>query len=53
MKHGNGKWKSSKTNKCSHYEGQYFEDKKHGLGVFTWASGNVYKGSYVDDERHG
>ena len=54
MKHGQGKWKSSKTNHtCSQYEGQYYEDKKHGLGVFTWSSGNIYKGSYHDDERHG
>lgn len=26
---------------------------KHGKGVFTWASGNIYKGEYFEDERHG
>ena len=25
---------------------------KHGHGVFTWASGNVYQGNFVEDERH-
>ena len=35
------------------YEGDYFNDKKHGFGVFTWASGNIYKGDYKDDERNG
>jgi len=28
-------------------------DKKNGYGVFTWESGNVYKGYYKDDERDG
>ena len=28
-------------------------DKKHGYGVFTWESGNMYKGNYVEDERDG
>ena len=35
------------------YEGQYFEDKKHGQGIFEWESGNVYNGAYYDDERQG
>ena len=35
------------------YEGDYINDKKHGLGVFTWASENIYKGDYKDDERNG
>lgn len=25
---------------------------KHGHGVFTWTSGNIYKGNFVEDERH-
>ena len=25
---------------------------KHGQGVFTWTSGNIYKGAFVEDERH-
>jgi hypothetical protein len=28
-------------------------DKKHGQGVFSWASGNVYVGAYYEDERNG
>ena len=35
------------------YEGQYENDKKNGMGMFTWESGNHYKGCYKDDERHG
>ena len=26
---------------------------KHGEGVFTWDSGNVYKGSYQYDKKNG
>jgi hypothetical protein len=33
------------------YEGDYINDRKHGKGVFTWASGNIYKGDYNEDER--
>lgn len=29
------------------------QDKKHGYGIFTWATGNVYKGNYLDDLRSG
>ena len=35
------------------YEGTYLNDKKNGMGMFTWESGNFYKGCYKDDERHG
>ena len=28
-------------------------DKKCGYGIFSWASGNVYKGNYEDDLRNG
>ena len=35
------------------YEGGYVNDKKNGMGQFTWESGNFYKGVYKDDERHG
>lgn len=28
-------------------------DKKHGHGIFSWESGNVYKGNYKEDERDG
>lgn len=39
--------------KSSSYVGDYKNDKKHGKGVYTWASGNVYKGEYWEDERNG
>jgi len=35
------------------YDGEYKSDKKCGHGVYTWASGNIYKGDYLEDERHG
>ena len=38
---------------CNTYEGSYDSDKKNGVGVFTWESGNQYKGCYKNDERHG
>jgi hypothetical protein len=28
-------------------------DKKSGIGTFTWESGNQYRGCYKEDERHG
>lgn len=28
------------------YEGEYLGDKKHGYGIFAWATGNIYKGHY-------
>ena len=31
----------------------YFNDKKNGLGTFTWESGNIYHGNYINDERMG
>lgn len=40
----------SRTNQ---YEGQYFNDKKHGVGFFEWESGNTYAGNYKADERSG
>ena len=65
LKCGKGKWKkflhsdhSSAGKKESgpqflYYEGDYLNDKKHGMGVFTWASGNIYRGEYKNDEREG
>lgn len=34
------------------YEGEYIADKKNGYGIFTWATGNVYKGHYEEDLRN-
>ena len=46
------------------YEGGYFNDKKHGYGVFTWyyvfmfikslrADGRSYKGNWENGKQHG
>lgn len=54
MKHGKGKWrKRANAQNCNHYDGEYQNDKKAGIGTFTWESGNQYRGCYKDDERHG
>jgi hypothetical protein len=54
LKHGRGRWlKKAGVPKTNEYEGDYFMDKKHGYGVFKWASGNIYKGNYKEDDRHG
>lgn len=55
LKHGKGRWKSGlgAVGSINQYEGDYESDKKHGYGVFMWASGNLYKGEYREDERHG
>lgn len=54
MKQGKGKWRKRQDNpKSNTYEGGYENDKKNGMGVFTWESGNQYRGGYKNDERHG
>ncbi len=54
LKAGKGKWKKRFNDQnCNMYEGHYENDKKNGMGLFTWESGNYYKGCYKDDERHG
>ena len=32
------------------YEGEFYQGKKHGKGVFTEADGNVYDGEYLYDK---
>lgn len=47
MKSGKGIWKKSGAEQNTNtYEGEYFEDKKHGLGEFRWATGGHYIGYY-------
>jgi len=53
LKHGQGKWQKGEAGSITSYEGEYKRDKKHGYGIFHWASGNLYKGNFKDDERHG
>lgn len=35
------------------YEGEYLDDKKHGLGVFSWENGKQYEGSWFNGKQHG
>lgn len=54
LKQGSGKWKKDVDNpKSNEYEGQYYQDKKCGLGIFRWETGNIYRGHYKNDEREG
>lgn len=46
MKHGKGKWRSTRGPQANIYEGDYVNDMKEGVGEFTWISGNIYKGEY-------
>jgi hypothetical protein len=34
------------------YDGEYKDDKKNGLGVYTWADGDKYDGEYKDDKKN-
>ena len=31
------------------YEGRYINDKKYGIGVYTFADGNFYRGMFEND----
>ncbi|KAM8904610.1 alsin isoform 2-T2 [Spinachia spinachia] len=45
---------SNKTlNKNDQYLGHWKEGKMHGLGTYSYASGEVYDGSFQDSMRHG
>jgi hypothetical protein len=35
------------------YEGQWFEGKMHGKGVFTFPNGNVYDGNWANNKMEG
>lgn len=35
------------------YEGDYLEDKKHGLGTFCWPDGRRYVGEWFNGKQHG
>ena len=53
--HGRGvkRWTSGEYAGNS-YHGGFRRDKKHGPGgVYTWANGDVFRGSWCDGPRHG
>ena len=35
------------------YSGDYFEDKRHGVGRATWPDGSSYDGQWKVGKRHG
>ena len=35
------------------YQGDMLNDKKHGRGIFRFASGDTYEGDYQNDKQHG
>lgn len=39
--HGILTWKDGRK-----YEGQFINDKRHGLGIFKWVDGRIYDGSW-------
>ena len=53
MRHGSGIWRESNSPNATTYEGLYFNDKKHGEGIYKWKSGSLYKGNFYNDQRDG
>lgn len=53
MRQGKGLWMEHEDGSGANYNGEYYKDKKHGIGVYTWPSGNQYQGNYVNDKREG
>jgi hypothetical protein len=53
MRHGRGVWRESNLPNATSYDGMYFNDKKHGDGLYKWRSGSHYKGSFYNDQRDG
>ena len=35
------------------YEGQYYQDKKHGQGTFYWPNGHIYTGGWKNGKQDG
>jgi len=37
----------------SHFSGEYYLDKKHGHGLYTWSDGRRYDGMWQNGKQHG
>jgi len=48
-RHGHGTWRSS----LQHYEGEWKDDRRHGLGQQTWKDGRMYDGQFKEGKFHG
>ena len=35
------------------YEGEYWNDKRHGYGTYKWPSGAVFTGQFRNDKKDG
>lgn len=35
------------------YDGQWFNNKMHGKGIFSWPDGKKYIGQYLEDKKAG
>jgi len=53
LRNGFGKWSEKYDGAGESYEGNYKNDKKHGLGTYRWKSGNWYQGNFSNDNRDG
>lgn len=53
MKDGKGTWKKSQEELTNMYEGEFWQDMKHGQGEFRWQTGGLFRGRYHYDLKHG
>ncbi len=42
-----------KVGKIHSFVGEYYMDKKHGMGRYTWADGRIYEGMWQNGKQHG
>lgn len=49
----NGKGKVSVISKGMEYQGDWFNNQRHGQGVETWSDGRVYSGDFTQDQKEG